>query len=107
MMMHGMGGGIGGTMIMGWPLADWATILLLLIVSIMIVAFVSAILDVLKPRPDQTLYHNRPQEQAPQMPAHAETAHEPRMTVPTTEGMTRRHLSDHTELHHNKGTQDA
>ena len=71
MMMHGMGGGIGGTMIMGWPLADWATILLLLIVSIMIVAFVSAILSFLKPRLDRALRHNRPQEQAqprPQVP---------------------------------------
>ncbi len=64
MMMHGMGGGIGGTMIMGWPLADWAIILLLLIVSIMIVAFVSAILSFLKPRLDRTLRINRPQEQA-------------------------------------------
>ena len=65
MMMHGMGGGIGGTMIMGWPLADWATILLLLIVSIMIVAFVSAILSFLKPRLDRRLSRNRPQEPAP------------------------------------------
>lgn len=65
MMMHGMGGGIGGTMIMGWPLADWATILLLLIVSLMIVAFVSAILSFLKPRLDWRLSRNRPQESAP------------------------------------------
>lgn len=68
MMMHGMGGGIGATMIMGWPLADWATILLLLIVSIMIVAFVSAILSFLKPRLDRTLRHNRSEEQAPPRP---------------------------------------
>lgn len=68
MMMHGMGGGIGATMIMGWPLADWATILLLLIVSIMIVAFVSAILSFLKPRLGRTLLRNRPQEQAPPRP---------------------------------------
>ena len=64
MMMHGMG----GTMIMGWPLADWATILLLLIVSIMIVAFVSAILSFLKPRLDRTLRHKELQEQAPPRP---------------------------------------
>ena len=64
-MMHGMGGGIGRTMIMGWPLADWATILLLLIVSIMIVAFVSAMLSFLKPRLDQTPRRDRPQEPAP------------------------------------------
>ena len=50
MMMHGMGGGIGTTMIMGWPLADWATIMLLLIVSVMVVAIVSAVLSALKPR---------------------------------------------------------
>ena len=68
MMMHGMGGGIGGTVIMGWPLADWATILLLLIVSIMIVAFVSAILSFLKPRLDRTLSRNRPQGQSPPRP---------------------------------------
>ena len=68
MMMQGMGGGIGGTMIMGWPLADWATILLLLIVSIMIVAFVSALLSLLKPRLDRTLRHTRSQAQAPPHP---------------------------------------
>ena len=65
MMMHGMGGGIGATMIMGWPLADWATILLLLIVSIMIVALVSAVLSFLKPRLDRTHRRDRPQEPAP------------------------------------------
>ena len=65
MMMHGMGGGIGGTVIMGWPLADWATNLLLLILSIMIVAFVSAILSFLNPRLDRTPRRNRPQEPAP------------------------------------------
>lgn len=48
MMMHGMGGGIGNTMILGWPLADWATIMLLLIISVMVVAFVSAVLSALK-----------------------------------------------------------
>ena len=68
MMMHGMGGDIGGTMIMGWPLADWATILLLLIVSIMIVAFVSAILSFLKPRLDRTLRQKELKEQAPPRP---------------------------------------
>ena len=50
MMMHGMGGGIGNTIILGWPLADWATITLLLIVSVMVVAFVSAALSALKLR---------------------------------------------------------
>lgn len=68
MMMYGMGGGVGATMIMGWPLADWATILLLLIVSIMIVAFASAILSVLNPRLGRTISHNRPQEPAPPRP---------------------------------------
>ena len=35
-------------MILGWPLVDWATIMLLLIVSVMVVAFVSAALRALK-----------------------------------------------------------
>lgn len=64
-MMHGMGGGVGATMIMGWPLADWATIVLLLIVSIMTVAFVSAILSFLKPRPDRPVPQRRQQVKAP------------------------------------------
>ena len=68
MMMHGMGGGIGGNMIIGWPAADWATILLLLIVSIMIVSFVSAILNFVKPRQDRTIRHNKPQEQTSPRP---------------------------------------
>lgn len=68
MMMHGMGGGIGTTMIMGWPLADWATILLLLIVSIMIVALVSAVLSFLKPRLTRTTRRDMPQERAPPRP---------------------------------------
>lgn len=68
MMMHGMGGGIGATMIMGWPLADWATILLLLIVSIMIVTLVSAGLSFLKPRLNRTPRRDPPQEPAPPRP---------------------------------------
>ena len=53
MMMNGMGGGIGSTMIMGWPLADWATIMLLLVVSIMVVAVLSSILTFFQPPPEQ------------------------------------------------------
>ena len=68
MMMHGMGGGIGGTMIMGWPLADWATILLLLIVSIMVVAFLGAILSHLKPQPEQTHRSRDQKETTPPRP---------------------------------------
>ena len=68
MMMHGMGGGIGGTMIMGWPLAEWATNLLLLILSIMIVAFVSAILSFLKPPLGRTPRRNGPQGQSQPRP---------------------------------------
>lgn len=71
MMMHGMGGGIGATTIMGWPLADWATILLLLIVSIMIVALVSAVLSFLKPRLNRMPHSDPPQEPAPPRPEEA------------------------------------
>ena len=53
MMMNGMGGGIGSTMIMGWPLADWATIMLLQIVSIMVVAFLSSLLTFFQPWPER------------------------------------------------------
>lgn len=67
-MMHGMGGGIGATMIMGWPLADWAMIMLLLIVSIMVVAFLSAILSFLKPRPEQTHSRSDQKETPPPRP---------------------------------------
>ena len=63
MMMHGMGGGIGTTMILGWPLVDWATIMLLLIVSVMVVAFVSAALSTLKLR-----LCAQPQKQARPLP---------------------------------------
>ena len=67
-MMHGMGGGIGATMILGWPLADWATIMLLLIVSVMVVAFVSAALSALKLRLNRTPPRARPQKQAQSLP---------------------------------------
>ncbi len=63
-MMHSMGGGIGAIRIMGWPLADWATILLLLIVSIMIVAFVNALLSLLKRPPDRAIRQDHPQAKA-------------------------------------------
>ena len=67
-MMHGMGGGIGATMIMGWPLSDWVVIMLLLIVSVMIVAFVSAVLSLLQPGPDRAIRRNPVQKQAPPGP---------------------------------------
>ena len=67
-MMHGMGGGIGATMIMGWPLADWATIMLLLIVSIMVVAFLSAVLSFLTPRPEQRHGRTDQKETTPPRP---------------------------------------
>ena len=86
MMMHGMGGGIGTTMIMGWPLADWATIMLLLIVSVMVVAIVSAVLSALTPWL---------------------TADGDRAGVSTTEGLTKQPNSDCEKQLQNKGTQDA
>ena len=68
MMMHGMGGGIGATMVMGWPLVDWVTIMLLLIVSIMVVAFLSAILTFLWPRQEQRHWRGGPKEPTPPRP---------------------------------------
>lgn len=68
MMMHGMGGGIGTTMILGWRLADWATIMLLLIVSVMVVAFVSAVLSALQPWLTRTPPRAQPQKQAQPLP---------------------------------------
>ena len=68
MMMHGMGGGIGTTMILGWPLVDWATIMLLLIVSLMVVAFVSAVLSALKPWHNRMPLREQPQKQAQTLP---------------------------------------
>lgn len=65
MMMHGMGGGIGATVIMGWPLVDWVTIILLLIVSIMVVAFLSAILTLLRPRKEQAHWRSDQTETTP------------------------------------------
>jgi len=70
-MMHGMGGGIGATVIMGWPLADWATIMLLLMVSIMVVAFLGAILSHLKPRPEHT-QRRRDRNETPPPPPEAQ-----------------------------------
>ena len=68
MMMHGMGGGIGTTMILGWPLADWATIMLLLIVSVMVVAIVSAALSALTPWLTGTPARAQPKKQAKPLP---------------------------------------
>ena len=68
MMMNGMGGRIGSTMIMGWPLADWATILLLLIVSIMVVAFLSSMLTFFQPRPGRANRHDLQKKAAPPRP---------------------------------------
>lgn len=46
MMMNGMGTGTGSTMIAGYRLADWATGLVLLLLSILIVALVGGFLSV-------------------------------------------------------------
>ncbi len=68
MMMNGMGGGIGSTMVMGWPLADWATIMLLLIVSIMVVAFLSSIMTFFQPRPERANRRDDEEMAAPARP---------------------------------------
>ena len=46
MMMNGMGTGTGAAMIAGYRLADWATGLILLLLSILIVALVGSFLAV-------------------------------------------------------------
>ena len=73
MMMNGMGGGIGSTMLIGWPLADWATILLLLVVSIMVVAFLSAIPTFFQPRPERENTSDDQTKAAPPRPEERST----------------------------------
>ena len=54
MMMNGMGTGTGSTIIAGYRLADWATGLVLLLLSILIVAllggFLGAVVDFVRSR---------------------------------------------------------
>ncbi|MBC7478584.1 MAG: hypothetical protein H7317_10880 [Pseudorhodobacter sp.] len=42
-----MGGGIGSIRLLGWPLSDWAVVLLLLVLSVLTVALVAAAIGVI------------------------------------------------------------
>lgn len=56
MMGRCMGGGGGATRILGWPLSDWAVVLLLFVLSVLTVAFLAAVIGVLASwfrRPDR------------------------------------------------------
>lgn len=46
MMAGCMGGGIGAAQVFGWPLSDWAVVLLLFVVSVLTVALVGALIGV-------------------------------------------------------------
>ena len=46
MMAGCMGGGIGAAMVFGWPLSDWAVILLLLVISVLTIALLGAFVGV-------------------------------------------------------------
>lgn len=69
MMGRCMGGGIGATRVLGWPLADWAVVLLLLVLAVLTVAFLGAVIGVVASwfrRPDRAELdsppHRNPQE---------------------------------------------
>lgn len=69
MMSRCIGGGIGATQIFGWPLSDWAVVLLLFVLSVLTVAFLSAVIGVMASwfrRPDRaetdSPTHRNPQE---------------------------------------------
>lgn len=46
MMAGCMGGGIGAAMLFGWPLSDWAVMLLLLVLSVLAVILLGALIGV-------------------------------------------------------------
>lgn len=51
-----LGGGIGATQVLGWPLSDWAVMLLLFVLSVLTVAVLSALIGVVASwfrRPDR------------------------------------------------------
>ena len=39
-----MGGGIGSIQLLGWPLSDWAVVLLLLVLSVLTVTLIAAVI---------------------------------------------------------------
>lgn len=47
MMARCMGGGIGATQVFGWPLSDWAVLLLLLVFSVLTVTYLGALIGVM------------------------------------------------------------
>ena len=47
MMGRCMGGGIGATQVFGWPLSDWAVVLLMFVLSVLIVTFLGAVIGVI------------------------------------------------------------
>lgn len=56
MMAGYMGGGIGATRVLGWPLSDWAVVLLLFVLSVLTVALLAALIGVVASwfrRPDR------------------------------------------------------
>lgn len=46
MMAGCTGGGIGATLVFGWPLSDWAAVLLLLVISVLTIALLGALVGV-------------------------------------------------------------
>lgn len=46
MMAGCMGGSIGAAMVFGWPLSDWAVVLLLFVISVLTVALIGALVGV-------------------------------------------------------------
>ena len=59
-----MGGGIGSVQLLGWPLSDWAVVLLLLVVSVLTVALFAALIGVI------ASWFRRPQRVGADSPPH-------------------------------------
>ena len=60
-----MGGGIGTILLLGWPLSDWAVLLLLLVLSVLTVAFLAALIGVIASwirRPERAGIDNSPHQ---------------------------------------------
>lgn len=63
MMAGCLGGGIGATQVLVWPLSDWAVVLLLFVLSVLTVAFLAAVIGVIASwfrRPDRAGADNAP-----------------------------------------------
>lgn len=60
-----LGGGIGATQVLGWPLSDWAVVPLLFVLSVLIVAFLAALIGVIASwfrRPDRAGTDSAPRQ---------------------------------------------